>query len=286
MHREKERRRRKPPKGAHSNNNNKGNVRAEDCATHSRNRIFPREKSAQARRPLTFALLLSLILLLLLFCLPFSTHTHSNYSALLMYLFVFSRLFVMLRMLAMAVPRNRMWYPWWSNSSHSPFMRIIAIRRYIFPAESPWSLLPKRKIYDLTPASCKCYLWYLSIYPIHIPISTCSFHRDQLIKHDFESSPMSVADILSPMSVDRSMAENSQISNDQVSIIDKDASVVSELEMAPLPRNDRQRFFEVVQYQHDILKNFRESEVSYKSRTTDYWMLIAFRNIYTLAEGI
>lgn len=68
------------------------------------------------------------------------------------------------------------------------------------------------------------------------------------------------------------MAENSQISNDQVSIIDKDASVVSELEMAPLPRNDRQRFFEVVQYQHDILKNFRESEVSYKSGTTDYWI--------------
>lgn len=97
---------------------------------------------------------------------------------------------------------------------------------------------------------------------------------------------MSVTDILSPMSVDRSMAENSQISNDQVSIIDKDASVVSELEMAPLPRNDRQRFFEVVQYQHDILKNFRESEVSCKSGSTDYWKLLAFKNIYTLQKSI
>lgn len=65
------------------------------------------------------------------------------------------------------------------------------------------------------------------------------------------------------------MAETSNISNDQISIIDKDISATVEPE--PLPRNDRQRFFEVVQYQHDILKNFRESEVSKGIRVTVYW---------------
>lgn len=66
------------------------------------------------------------------------------------------------------------------------------------------------------------------------------------------------------------MAETSNISNDQISIIDKDISATAESEPEPLPRNDRQRFFEVVQYQEDILKNFRESEVS-KEITTVYW---------------
>lgn len=193
-----------------------------------------------------------------------------------MYLFVFSRVFVTLRTQAMSAPKNRMWWcPWWSNSSHSPSMRIIAIHkcncRHNLISESLWPLLPKKKIYNLTPASCKCFVpLYLSILlSNHATISTCSINRDQLHKHDYEASPMSITDILSPMSVDRSMAETSNISNDQISIIDKDISATVEPE--PLPRNDRQRFFEVVQYQHDILKNFRESEVSKGIRATIYW---------------
>lgn len=76
------------------------------------------------------------------------------------------------------------------------------------------------------------------------------------------------------------MTDASNISNDHISIIDKDTSVVAEPE--PLPRNDRQRFFEVVQYQHDILKNFRESEVSKEIRTKDCNILIALGNAFTI----
>lgn len=76
------------------------------------------------------------------------------------------------------------------------------------------------------------------------------------------------------------MTDASNISNDHISIIDKDTSVVAEPE--PLPRNDRQRFFEVVQYQHDILKNFRESEVSKEIRTKDCNILIALGNTFTI----
>ncbi|KAH8419550.1 hypothetical protein KR222_005226 [Zaprionus bogoriensis] len=91
----------------------------------------------------------------------------------------------------------------------------------------------------------------------------CDAGKDPVLKHDMENSPMSVTDIMSPMSVDRSMVEPNNISGDQQAL-DKDASAIAELEV--LPRNDRQRFFEVVQYQHDILKNFRESEKKHRPK--------------------
>jgi len=91
---------------------------------------------------------------------------------------------------------------------------------------------------------------------------------------DLDTTPMSVTDVLSPMSVDRSMAETSQLTSDN-SLAEglassNNASVASKLEL--LPRNDRQRFFEVVQYQHDILKYFRESEVS-KTKYNKYFYI-------------
>lgn len=67
---------------------------------------------------------------------------------------------------------------------------------------------------------------------------------------------MSVTDVLSPMSVDRSIIEVVNISGDCGA-----QGVEPKVKELP-PRNDRQRFFEVVQYQMDILDNFRESEVS------------------------
>lgn len=87
--------------------------------------------------------------------------------------------------------------------------------------------------------------------------------------YNLDGTPMSVTDVQSPMSVDRSMAETSIISaeitdNSQVedmADLKSDANI-SLMENIVLPRNDRQRFYEVVQYQHDILENFRESEVS------------------------
>lgn len=51
----------------------------------------------QARRQLTFALLLSPILLLLLFCLPFSTHTHTHIQTLQCFTHVFVCVFQALR---------------------------------------------------------------------------------------------------------------------------------------------------------------------------------------------
>lgn len=86
---------------------------------------------------------------------------------------------------------------------------------------------------------------------------------------------MSVTDVLSPMSVDRSMADASNISSAQLTDsshvedmadLKNAADAAAATENALLPRNDRQRFFEVVQYQRDILQNFRECEVSTKVR--------------------
>ncbi|XP_017136112.1 G2/mitotic-specific cyclin-A [Drosophila miranda] len=79
-------------------------------------------------------------------------------------------------------------------------------------------------------------------------------------EYDLEGTPMSVTDVMSPMSVDRSIIEAS-------SAIDESPAQGPQCGAAPgvqakelPPRNDRQRFFEVVQYQMDILKNFHESE--------------------------
>ncbi|KAH8264821.1 hypothetical protein KR038_002522 [Drosophila bunnanda] len=74
---------------------------------------------------------------------------------------------------------------------------------------------------------------------------------------DLDATPMSVTDIQSPMSVDRSLAEASGIE-----AVAKPGEVIKELP----PRNDRERFFEVVQYQRDILINFRESEKKHRPK--------------------
>ncbi|XP_020802019.1 G2/mitotic-specific cyclin-A isoform X2 [Drosophila serrata] len=74
---------------------------------------------------------------------------------------------------------------------------------------------------------------------------------------DLDTTPMSVTDIQSPMSVDRSLAEVSGIE-----AVAKPGEVIKELP----PRNDRERFFEVVQYQRDILINFRESEKKHRPK--------------------
>ncbi|XP_062133366.1 G2/mitotic-specific cyclin-A [Drosophila sulfurigaster albostrigata] len=84
-------------------------------------------------------------------------------------------------------------------------------------------------------------------------------------QHGFQldNTPMSVTDVLSPMSVDRSIAEaNTSLTEDMLNA--SDASVVAKAEL--MPRNDRQRFFEVVQYQQDILENFRESEKKHRPK--------------------
>lgn len=171
IQREKESRRRKPPKGAHSKSTTTTTTkrtRPDDCATHSRNRIFP---SGKARRrdsnysPAVASTVVVVVIIILYSLLDTPTHTHTHTDTqwhLLMYLFVFSRVFVTLRTQAMSAPKNRMWCPLWSNSSHSPSMRIIAIHkcncRHNLMLESLWPLLPKKKTYNLTPASCKCFV--------------------------------------------------------------------------------------------------------------------------------
>lgn len=61
-------------------------------------------------------------------------------------------------------------------------------------------------------------------------------------------TPMSVSGIMSPMSVDKSV-------------------VIEEIpEKILVPRNDRERFFEVPQYQHDILAYLKEAEQKHRPK--------------------
>lgn len=61
-------------------------------------------------------------------------------------------------------------------------------------------------------------------------------------------TPMSVSESLSPMSVDKSVA-----------LIEADSSLA-------VPRNDRERFFEVEEYQVDILAYLREAEKRHRPK--------------------
>ncbi|XP_017080911.1 G2/mitotic-specific cyclin-A [Drosophila eugracilis] len=84
-----------------------------------------------------------------------------------------------------------------------------------------------------------------------------------VLTYDLDSTPMSVTDVLSPMSVDRSILGviQSNDSNDPIT----GATPGGQVKELP-PRNDRQRFFEVVQYQMDILENFRVSEKKHRPK--------------------
>lgn len=81
-------------------------------------------------------------------------------------------------------------------------------------------------------------------------------------EYTLDTTPMSVSEILSPMSVDRSVINAQLFTDDSNSEEIADISESSSNKKLQLPRNDRQRFFEVVEYQRDILEYFRESEVS------------------------
>ncbi|XP_055907252.1 G2/mitotic-specific cyclin-A [Eupeodes corollae] len=69
-------------------------------------------------------------------------------------------------------------------------------------------------------------------------------------------TPMSITDALSPMSIDRSQ------------IIDDDTTHPKRIITSPVPKNDRERFFEVVEYQNSILEYFRESEKKHRPKPT------------------
>ncbi|XP_037898470.1 G2/mitotic-specific cyclin-A-like, partial [Glossina fuscipes] len=77
---------------------------------------------------------------------------------------------------------------------------------------------------------------------------------------------MSVSEILSPMSVDRSVINSQLFTDDSNSGEIADISEASSNKKLQLPRNDRQRFFEVVEYQRDILEYFRESEKKHRPK--------------------
>ncbi|XP_013111919.2 G2/mitotic-specific cyclin-A [Stomoxys calcitrans] len=85
-------------------------------------------------------------------------------------------------------------------------------------------------------------------------------HKFDENEYLLDTTPMSVSDVLSPMSVDRSAAKFFDDSNS------KEVAESSELEKLSIPRNDRQRFFEVVEYQRSILEYFRESEKKHRPK--------------------
>lgn len=89
-------------------------------------------------------------------------------------------------------------------------------------------------------------------------------HKFDDHEYILDTTPMSVSDVLSPMSVDRSQSAV-KIFDDSNS---KDVAESTEDDKHLVPRNDRQRFFEVVEYQRSILEYFRESEVG---RTRVWW---------------
>lgn len=71
----------------------------------------------------------------------------------------------------------------------------------------------------------------------------------QVLKNsELLETPMSVSESLSPMSVDKSVA-----------LIEAESSLV-------VPRNDRERFFEVEEYQEDILLYLREAEKRHRPK--------------------
>nr|XP_036671379.1 G2/mitotic-specific cyclin-A [Drosophila suzukii] len=87
--------------------------------------------------------------------------------------------------------------------------------------------------------------------------------QKECVEYDLNTTPMSVTDVLSPMSVDRSIL--GVIQTNDSGVIEPGATPGGQLKELP-PRNDRQRFFEVVQYQMDILENFRESEKKHRPK--------------------
>lgn len=73
-------------------------------------------------------------------------------------------------------------------------------------------------------------------------VSVCRYLKEIQVKDDALATPMSVVDPSTPMSVDKSCLET-----------EANKSAI---------RNDRDRFFEVVEYQKDILKYLKKLEVS------------------------
>ncbi|EDW94205.1 G2/mitotic-specific cyclin-A isoform X1 [Drosophila yakuba] len=82
--------------------------------------------------------------------------------------------------------------------------------------------------------------------------------QKEFVDYDLDSTPMSVTDIQSPMSVDRSILG-------VIGGTETGATPSGRVKELP-PRNDRQRFLEVVQYQMDILEYFRESEKKHRPK--------------------
>ncbi|XP_011290998.2 G2/mitotic-specific cyclin-A [Musca domestica] len=80
-----------------------------------------------------------------------------------------------------------------------------------------------------------------------------------------DTTPMSVSDVLSPMSVDRSASAAKFFDNSNVKSVAKTSEDLED-DKSAVPRNDRQRFFEVVEYQRNILEYFRESEKKHRPK--------------------
>lgn len=77
----------------------------------------------------------------------------------------------------------------------------------------------------------------------NLPFPRNPFHE---LKNDFLETPMSISDNMTPMSIDKSMREETPV------------NIIAELPNTC--QNDRDRFFEVEEYRLDILEYLREAE--------------------------
>ncbi|XP_073837052.1 G2/mitotic-specific cyclin-A-like [Musca autumnalis] len=92
------------------------------------------------------------------------------------------------------------------------------------------------------------------------------FVDDNHDEYILDTTPMSVSDVLSPMSVDRSASAAKFFDDSNAKDIAKSTDLDDEDDKLAVPRNDRQRFFEVVEYQRNILEYFRESEKKHRPK--------------------
>ncbi|XP_061386921.1 G2/mitotic-specific cyclin-A [Musca vetustissima] len=104
----------------------------------------------------------------------------------------------------------------------------------------------------------------------HILSERSDLHHNKFDdNHDeyiLDTTPMSVSDVLSPMSVDRSASAAKFFDDSNAKDIAKSADDNDVDDKLAVPRNDRQRFFEVVEYQRNILEYFRESEKKHRPK--------------------
>lgn len=137
-------------------------------------------------------------------------------------------------------------------------LRVFSSERFIFEigAQLEWCGFPLLYIYSIVLLAKLLFIIEANSILFNIYIISESYfcfvlllilsrHPLQELKNDHLETPMSVTDLLSPMSVDKSAStSNSSADNSFLTI-----------------KSERERFYDIVEYQSDILAYLKEAEV-------------------------